>query len=156
TAALTKKQTSNPSDSQASKAIAQDLVFVEPTYTPKEVKTDQRDSSTSPSERAAAAASKLGAAPPVEIPLSSTPASADMHPAKVNAAFMQVVSPGQGPSQLQPGAAQAVQGMAQQAAQQSSQGAPAPSPGGTGMVSAQGTGANLPTGGRGTIGCVTG
>ena len=156
-AALTKKDTPTSTPSQISKMVAQDVVFVEPTYTPKDTKAEQDDvRATSPSARAAAAASKLGAAPPIEIPLSSTPASADMHPAAVNAAFMQVVTPGQGPSQLQPGAAQAVQGMAQQAAQQSSQGASAPSGGATGMTSAQGTGANLPAGARGTLGCVTG
>jgi type IV pilus assembly protein PilQ len=156
-AATTNKETASPAASPMGKLVARDVVFVEPTYTPKAANADQSDASQkSPSERAAAAASKLGAAPPVEIPLSSTPASADMRPAAVNAAFMQVVSPGQGPSQLQPGAVQGVQGMAQQAVQQSNQGASAPPSGGTGMVSAQGTGANLPTGGRGTIGCVTG
>lgn len=140
----------------AGKLVAQDLVFVEPTYKPKDPNQDKTDSaSQTPAERAAVAASRFGAAPPVDIPLSSTPANADIRPSTVNAAFMQVVSPGQGPSQLQPGAVQGIQGMAQQAVQQSNQGAPAPS-GGTGMTSAQGTGANLPSGGRGVIGCVTG
>jgi type IV pilus assembly protein PilQ len=151
TAALGKQEASSISPLQTGKMVAQDVVFVEPTYTPKDIKAEQGDTPIkSPSARAAAAASKLGAAPPVEIPLSSTPASADMHPAAVNAAFMQVVSPGQGPSQLQPGVVQGVQGTLQQSNPS------APSTGGTGMVSAQGTGANLPTGARGSIGCITG
>src|SRR5438045_3119751 len=90
----------------ASQSKAQDVVFVEPTYTPKTAKADESNAAKmSPAERAAVAASRFGAAaPPVEIPFSSTPANADIRPVAVNAAFMQgVVGPGQAPSTIQPG-----------------------------------------------------
>ncbi len=70
----------------ASRRPAQDYVMVDPEY--RRVAHPTNDDEPTPAERAIAAAKTLGAAPPVEIPLTSK-TSAEIKPEAVKAAMMQ-------------------------------------------------------------------
>src|SRR5256885_4190035 len=72
----------------ASTPKRQDFVVVEPQY--HEVTREQQaEQEKTAAERASDAAKVLGAAPPVEIPLSAGPTHADIKPQVVRAAMMQ-------------------------------------------------------------------
>ena len=80
------------------KTTAQDFVVVQPSYhTVTPAKTSPQEQN--PGERAAEAAKVLGAAAPVEIPLSAGPAEASMKPEALKAAMMQAAQ--QGPTTAQ-------------------------------------------------------
>ena len=81
-----------------SKPSAQNFVLVEPSYrqveTPKEIIEEH-----TAAQRAAKAAKVLGAAPAIEIPLTSGPAEAAMKPEAMKAAMMQAAQQGSGNAQ---------------------------------------------------------
>ena len=87
-AKLSSERSTITTSAQASKAPARDFVVVEPQY--HEVTREQQaQQEKTAAERASEAAKTLGAAPPVEIPLSSGPTQAAMKPQVVQAAMMQ-------------------------------------------------------------------
>ena len=89
------KSTSNDSTvaSSASKTPAQEFVVVQPQY--HEVTREQLEQQEkTAAERASEAAKVLGAAPPVEIPLSAGPTQAAIKPQVLRAAMMQAGQPG--------------------------------------------------------------
>jgi type IV pilus assembly protein PilQ len=90
----------------AARKPAQDFVVVEPQYhevTREQLAAQERTSA----ERATDAAKVLGAAPPVEIPLSAGPSHADIKPQVVQAAMMQAGQQGGGAQAVNASAATA-------------------------------------------------
>lgn len=85
--------TTAPVIAASAKSPAQDFVVLEPQYhTVTDVKEDAAPKTAA--ERAAEAAKVLGAAPPVEIPLSTSLAEAAMKPETMKAAMMQAAQQG--------------------------------------------------------------